>query len=374
MHHIRSSASLLTLSLAWVLFSGNFSVVWGQDQAARKDVPAISRDALKSVVLIVVSDASGKETKQGSGIVVSGDGKIITNFHVIERASTAVIKFPNGAFFLVDGVLAVDKVNDIAVLKAAGSGFPVVPLGDSDKVQVGEEVVSIGSPLALEATVSNGIISSIRDLKEGNLRLFQTTAPISPGSSGGALLNMRGEVIGITAAQLAKGQNLNFAIPINTAKSLLVGGSLRKLYELPAGETAGEGNQNADVSDGSTIWTSLTSGNDFKIRSDGNRLYTERIFPPAFQQFVQQGAFRRCDLAHEGTKWDGTCSSYLPYQWFSQWSGNHVNWCRVQLKEEISVLTPNRIEGETGVITEFDPAKCHVKKIEMKHFVWIPKN
>jgi hypothetical protein len=122
---------------------------------------------------------------------------------------------------------------DIAVLKAFGSDFPTVALGDSDKVQVGEEVVSIGSPLSLEATVSNGIISSIRELKNENQRLFQTTAPISPGSSGGALLNMGGELIGITTAEVVGGQNLNFAVPINVVKPLLSASSPRKLADKP---------------------------------------------------------------------------------------------------------------------------------------------
>jgi hypothetical protein len=356
--------------LALTLFHGDAPARLRETQESKKDISTISQDALRAVVLIIVSDIGGKEIKQGSGVVVSADGKIITNFHVIEGGNSAVIKFPNGAFFLVDGVLATDKEKDIAVLKAAGSDFPVVPLGDSDKVQVGEEVVTIGSPLALEATVSNGIISSIRELKEENLHIFQTTAPISHGSSGGALLNMRGEVIGITTAQLTGGQNLNFAIPINVAKSLLTGGSLRKLGEI----TSRSEKQSAIVSDGSVIWTSLTTGRDFKIRIDGDHLYVERIRPPAFQQFVQQGAFSRCDLARQGAKWAGTCSSYMPYEWVSQWSGTHVNWCRSQGKEEIILLTPTRIEGETETSKEFDAAKCIVKKSEMRHFAWIPKN
>jgi hypothetical protein len=206
-----------------------------QDQAheTKKDIATISHDAQKAVFLIVVSNASGREIGQGSGVVVSSDGKVITNYHVIDGASSAVIKFPNGAFFLIEGVLAADMAKDIAVLKASGSDFPTVALGDSDKVQVGEEVVSIGSPLSLEATVSNGIISSIRELKDENQRLFQTTAPISPGSSGGALLNMGGELIGITTAEMVGGQNLNFAVPINAVKPLLSASSPRKLTDKP---------------------------------------------------------------------------------------------------------------------------------------------
>lgn len=206
-----------------------------QDQMheTKKDIATISHDAQKAVVLIVVCDAGGREIGQGSGVVVSNDGKVITNYHVIDGASSALIKFPNGAFFLIEGVLATDREKDIAVLKASGSDFPIVALGDSDKVQVGEEVVSIGSPLSLEATVANGIISSIRELKDENRRMFQTTAPISPGSSGGALLNMEGELIGITSGEMAGGQNLNFAVPINVVKPLLSASSPKKLVDKP---------------------------------------------------------------------------------------------------------------------------------------------
>jgi len=96
-----------------------------QDQAheTKKDIATISHDAQKAVFLIVVSNASGREIGQGSGVVVSNDGKVITNYHVIDGASSAVIKFPNGAFFLIEGVLAADMAKDIAVLKVVWKRF-----------------------------------------------------------------------------------------------------------------------------------------------------------------------------------------------------------------------------------------------------------
>lgn len=353
-------------------------VSFGQNQEPKKDIPAISREALRAIVLVVVSDSDGKAIKQGSGIVASSDGKIITNYHVIEGGASAVVKFSNGAFFLIEGIVAVDKGKDIAVLKADGSDFPVVPLGDSDKVQVGEEVVSIGSPLSLEDTVSNGIISSIRDFKDENVRMFQTTAPISPGSSGGALLNMNGEVVGITTAQLTNGQNLNFAIPINEAKSLLASRTLAKMDAVTNRIENQHTSENRDTSlgDSSGIWTSLTSGHDFKIKIDDDHMYIEWIFPPAAQQYADQGAFTRCDLARQDSKWVGTCNSNLPYQSFNKWTGTHVTWCRLSAREEITLFTPTRIEGEseTYEAKDFEAEKCLVKKTEMKPFVWIPKN
>jgi hypothetical protein len=170
-----------------------------------------------------MSDKDDNPIAQGSGFFVSKDGIIITNYHVIAEGSSAVVKLPDGAFYVVDGVLASDKTRDLAVIKAHGENFHTLTLGDSDRVQVGQEVVAIGNPLSLESTVSNGIVSSIRTIEEKGGKYLQVTAPISPGSSGGPLFNMQGEVVGITTMYLKGGENLNFAIPINDAKRLLEG-------------------------------------------------------------------------------------------------------------------------------------------------------
>src|SRR5207253_8032870 len=127
---------------------------------------------------------------QGSGFFVSKDGLIVTNYHVIEEGSSAVVRLPDGASYVVDGVLASDKARDIAVIKAHGQNFRTLTLGNSDRVQVGEEVVAIGSPLSLESTVFIGIVSGIRAVKEDSDKYLQITAPISPGSSGGPLFNI----------------------------------------------------------------------------------------------------------------------------------------------------------------------------------------
>ena len=155
----------------------------------------------------------------------------MTNYHVIKGASSAIVKLPDGAFYDVDGVVAFDKARDLAVIKAHGQNFRVVTLGNSDRVQVGEEIVAIGSPLSLESTVSSGIVSGIRTIEEEGGKFLQITAPISPGSSGGPLFNMAGEVVGITTLYLEGGENLNFAIPVNDAKRLLSAGS--KVQDFP---------------------------------------------------------------------------------------------------------------------------------------------
>jgi V8-like Glu-specific endopeptidase len=198
-----------------------FSVVAAQSAPPRKDIPSIAKAAKGAIVSIIMSDKDGHSIAQGTGFVVSKDGRVVTNYHVIENGSSAIVKLPDGAFFIVDGVLASDNTRDVAVIKAHGENFRTLTLGNSDRVQVGEEVVAIGNPLSLESTVSNGIVSGIRTAEELGGKFLQVTTPISPGSSGGPLFNMAGEVVGITTLYLKGGENLNFAIPINDVKHLL---------------------------------------------------------------------------------------------------------------------------------------------------------
>jgi S1-C subfamily serine protease len=196
------------------------------------DIPAIAREANGSVVSVVMSDKDGHPLAQGSGFVISKDGRIVTNYHVIKNGSSAVVKLPDGAFFAVDGVLASDQNRDVAIIKAHGNNFRSLSLGDSDRLQVGQQVIAIGSPLSLESTVSNGIISGFRTAEEEGGKFLQITVPISPGSSGGPLFNMAGKVVGITTSHLVGGENLNFAIPINDVKPLLLP-RLSKTHALP---------------------------------------------------------------------------------------------------------------------------------------------
>jgi S1-C subfamily serine protease len=200
--------------------------------SGKRDIPTIARDAQGAIVSVVMSDKHGQAIAQGSGFVVSKDGLILTNYHVISEGSSAVVKLPDGAFYSVDGLIAGDKKRDIAVIKAHGQNFRTVVLGNSDQVQVGQDVVAIGNPLSLESTVSNGIISGRRAIQEAGGDFLQITAPISPGSSGGPLFNMAGEVIGITTMYLRDGENLNFAIPVNDAKPLIAFDSV-KLHDFP---------------------------------------------------------------------------------------------------------------------------------------------
>ena len=191
-----------------------------QSVPPRKDIPAIARAASGAIVTIVMANID-KPIARGTGFLVSPDGVIVTNFHVIENGNSGIVKFSDGTTLPIDGVLAADKVRDLAVIKIHGKNFRTITLGNSDRIQIGEEVVAIGNPLGLEQTVSNGILSGIRADKEAGGKFLQVTAPFTHGSSGGPLFNMMGEVIGITTLVYEGAGNLNFAIPVNDAKLLL---------------------------------------------------------------------------------------------------------------------------------------------------------
>jgi len=185
------------------------------------DLKALAKKARPAVMLLVVSDATGKEIATGTGFLVSSDGKLITNFHVIEGAASAVAKAENGGLFPVEGVLASDPKNDLVLLKIKAKDQPFLTLGDSEKIEVGTRIAVIGSPLGLEGTLSEGIVSARRVLM-GEQRLFQFTAPVLAGSSGSPVLNATGDIIGVASVQLLHGnQSLNLAVPSECTIRLL---------------------------------------------------------------------------------------------------------------------------------------------------------
>jgi serine protease Do len=170
----------------------------------------------------------GKEYRQkqrsgGSGVIVDKEGYILTNNHVIEGADKIKIKLNDGREFTAT-VKGHDSRTDLAVLHIKAKDLPIATLGDSDKLEVGEWAIAIGSPFGLEHTVTVGVISAKgrSGLGTGTYEDFiQTDASINPGNSGGPLINIDGEVIGINAMIIQPGTGIGFAIPINTAKQIL---------------------------------------------------------------------------------------------------------------------------------------------------------
>ena len=172
-----------------------------------------------SVVTIFCYDYDGELAATGSGFVAFDGSTIVTNHHVMTSAYTCKIYTNQDISYEVSKILCYSKEQDIAILQLAkDTGLQPLTLGDSSIIKKGETVVAIGSPLGIKNTVSTGVLSG--RLMEGNMDVLQFTAPISSGSSGGALFDNNGNVIGITYASYIDGQNLNLAIPIELANSL----------------------------------------------------------------------------------------------------------------------------------------------------------
>ncbi|WP_293137304.1 HhoA/HhoB/HtrA family serine endopeptidase [Okeania sp. SIO3I5] len=160
---------------------------------------------------------------QGSGFITDSSGIILTNAHVVKGADTVTVKLKDGRSFEGE-VRGLDEPSDLAVIKIDGENLPVAPLGNSERVKVGDWAIAVGNPLGLDNTVTLGIVSSLNrassevGIPDKRLDFIQTDAAINPGNSGGPLLNSQGEVIGINTAIRADGQGIGFAIPMDRAK------------------------------------------------------------------------------------------------------------------------------------------------------------
>ncbi|MEH2374905.1 HhoA/HhoB/HtrA family serine endopeptidase [Nostoc sp.] len=165
------------------------------------------------------------ERGTGSGFIISADGRILTNAHVVDGADTVTVTLKDGRTFK-GKVLGKDDLTDVAVVKIQADNLPLVTLGNSDKLQPGEWAIAIGNPLGLDNTVTTGIISATGrssnqiGAPDKRVEYIQTDAAINPGNSGGPLLNYRGEVIAMNTAIIQGAQGLGFAIPINTAQRI----------------------------------------------------------------------------------------------------------------------------------------------------------
>lgn len=206
--------------LKHAVFVSLFALLAGQ-AAAQDFLPELVKRIKPSAVAIETFDSKSNTLARGSGFFVAPD-RVITNRHVIERASRVEIHLADGKKFPVRGVLAVDGEGDLALLQVDVPRALAVPLPIARSVpQEGESIVVVGNPFGLEGSVSNGIVSAVREIS-GYGKIIQITASISPGSSGSPVVNMNGQVIGVATLQAAEGQNLNFAVPAERITQLKV--------------------------------------------------------------------------------------------------------------------------------------------------------
>ncbi|MFY9174799.1 MAG: S1C family serine protease [Peptococcia bacterium] len=173
-----------------------------------------------AVFSIEIYDEYGFCIGSGSGFFIDNKGKAVTNYHVLEDAYSAKAFLSDGREVNITKVQYADEHRDIAIIQLESVSNNFIPLGDSNQLATGQKVLAIGNPMGLENTISDGIVSTTNRLL-GDVKYVQVTTPISPGSSGGVLLNYYGEAVGITTAYYLYGQNLNFAIPINDIKPII---------------------------------------------------------------------------------------------------------------------------------------------------------
>lgn len=201
------------------------------DENGEYTVAGVAEAVAPSIVEITAASGS-LPTSTGSGIILSEDGYIVTNAHVLQDSDTFWVTLNNSEESIPADCVGMDTKTDLAVLKIDRSGLPAAIIGDSDSLLVGEEVVAIGNPAGLTGTVTNGIVSALhRKIKSATtgfeMDCIQTNAAISPGNSGGALVNLYGQIVGITSSKYTNAysgsayEGLGFAISINAAMPIL---------------------------------------------------------------------------------------------------------------------------------------------------------
>jgi len=185
------------------------------------DLRALAKQARPAVYLLAIQDDDGEVKGSGTGFLISPDGLLVTNHHVVAGAQHILAKAENGGLFPVIRVLASDPANDLALLQVEGKDLPCLPLAPPHSAEAGTRIAVIGSPLGLEGTLTEGIVSARRSLPGQKREVLQISAAISQGSSGSPVLDAQGRVVGVASFLLAEGQSLHFATPSENLQALL---------------------------------------------------------------------------------------------------------------------------------------------------------
>lgn len=233
-----------------VILAGCLLAITSRAWAASTDLKPsqiFAADSL-SIVVVVAYGENGKTIAQGSGVVIAKD-TVVSNCHVIEQANAASVLYQNK--HLAATLRYMDVERDLCSFTVKGLSAPPVRMGSISQVEVGDAAYAIGAPEGLELTLSGGLISSLRKIPAGTV--LQMTTPISPGSSGGGLFDAQGRLIGITSYYMAKGEQLNFALPVEWVRELPQHGKLASTTVSRAGHAA-NATQKSSLEEGIRAW------------------------------------------------------------------------------------------------------------------------
>jgi hypothetical protein len=241
-------------------------------------LPELVRNVSLGIVHVASLNRQGKVVSLGSGFVVDPAGVVVTSYHILRGAESAMVKTSDGEVYDRIEVIEYDIRRDLIVLKIRPfSPLHPLRLAAADQLSLGEDVAAVGNPQGLENSVSSGIVAGHRQAE--GYRLIQTTAPVSPGSSGSPLLNMHGEVVGLISSQLAteRAQNLNFAVPIAYIRPLIefpsspvpVAEFTRRMAQSPAAGRLNDGSTPSGATDGGSVWRVLHDHSHFSDTCTG---------------------------------------------------------------------------------------------------------
>jgi hypothetical protein len=260
--------------------------------AAQGDPKSLYARCRPAVVLITTSNASGFSTALGTGFGVSDGTTVITNLHVIQGAMGAKIKTADNREYDIKYVLGYDQAHDLAVLESPVH-LPQLALSDHEP-SVGDVIFTIGNPHGLEGSFSEGLVSGLRELEGSSV--YQISAAVSPGNSGGPVLNQSGAVIGVTTFGMRSGQNLNFAIPIRYIKPLLNNHSRTPISALSS-------QKSGDISAKKEIRRLWNQGTKTLARKNAVAFFEENPNDPAAAAFVG-------DVMYFSGEWDRAIGLY----------------------------------------------------------------
>ncbi|MBA4364592.1 MAG: serine protease [Coprothermobacter sp.] len=233
-----------TVSTAYPRTTGSGTTIVTTEEQAIENAVKVASPAVVQINITSVSQnpfgfSSGQQDGLGSGFIITSDGYVLTNNHVVENATKITVMLKDGREFRGQ-VVGTDATSDVAVVKISGTNLPMVQLGDSSMLTVGQKVIAIGNPYGLSQTVTTGVISALeRNVQvsqtETLVGVVQTDAAINPGNSGGPLVDLSGRVVGINTIIYQNAQGLGFSVSVNTA---------RKVYD-------------AIIKDGKVTWPAL---------------------------------------------------------------------------------------------------------------------